>query len=207
MADDVQGALPTSMSQRSVSSTMLGRLRSQEQRAWEELVKLFGPVLYEWCRRSGLQPEEAADVSQDVFLSAAVNLHTFHRSTELGSFRGWLWTITQNKIRDHFRRQSHRPVAFGGTDAGKAFANIEAIDVDQMDSQTGFDSRQAIMRGTLEIIRSDFDERTWRAFWLMAIDDRSSAEVGEQLGMSKDAVRQAKRRVLKRLNEELNELV
>ena len=63
------------------------------------------------------------------------------------------------------------------------------------------------MRGALEITRNDFDQRTWRAFWLMSIDDRTSGDVGEQLGMSKDAVRQAKRRVLQRLREELDGMV
>ena len=80
-------------------------------------------------------------------------------------------------------------------------------DVDQVDEHTGFDSRQAIVRGTLDLIRNDFDERTWKAFWLMTVDNRASADVGEELGMKKDAVRQAKRRVLQRLREELDGMI
>ena len=33
------------------------------------------------------------------------------------SFRGWLWTITQNKIRDQFRYRQGAPQAEGGSDA------------------------------------------------------------------------------------------
>ena len=35
----------------------------------------------------------------------------FKRDSSDGSFRGWLRTITNNKIRDHFRRQSGKAAA------------------------------------------------------------------------------------------------
>jgi RNA polymerase sigma-70 factor (ECF subfamily) len=55
----------------------------------------------------------------------------------------------------------------------------------------------------LDIIRNDFEETTLKAFWGMAVDGRSSADVASDLGLSKEAVRRAKFRVLKRLREEL----
>lgn len=193
--------------QRSISSTMLSRLRSHDAQAWENLVTLFGPVLYKWCRRADLQPTDAADISQEVFQRVAAKLNDFHRSRANGTFRGWLWMITRNKILDHFRRHPHRPQAVGGTEAKIWVDDLVDADVDQVDEHTGFDSRQAIVRGTLDLIRNDFDDRTWKAFWLMTVDNRASADVGEELGMKKDAVRQAKRRVLQRLREELDGMI
>lgn len=193
--------------QRSISSTMLSRLRSHDAQAWENLVALFGPVLYKWCRRAELQPDDAEDISNEVFRVVFVKLNDFHRSRSSGTFRGWLWMITRNKILDHFRRQPNRPQAVGGTEAKMWIDDLVDADVDQVDEHTGFDSRQAIVRGTLDLIRNDFDERTWKAFWLMTVDNRASADVGEELGMKKDAVRQAKRRVLQRLREELDGMI
>jgi RNA polymerase sigma-70 factor (ECF subfamily) len=59
----------------------------------------------------------------------------------------------------------------------------------------------------LELIRPSFDDKTWAAFWRTTVDGRTSAEVGEELGMSNDAVRQAKRRVRRRFQQEFDWLM
>jgi RNA polymerase sigma-70 factor (ECF subfamily) len=53
-------------------------------------------------------------------------------------------------------------------------------------------------------MHSDFDQKTWQAFRRMAVDGHLSAEIAADLGMTKDAVRQAKCRVLRRLRDELD---
>ena len=58
----------------------------------------------------------------------------------------------------------------------------------------------------LELIRGEFEERTWQAFWLTAVEDRAAGDVALELGMSPGAVRVAKSRVLRRLREELGEI-
>ena len=59
----------------------------------------------------------------------------------------------------------------------------------------------------LELIRADFQEPTWQAFWQTAVENQTPAEVGPALGMSKAAVRQAKARVLRRLKEVVGDLI
>jgi RNA polymerase sigma-70 factor (ECF subfamily) len=56
----------------------------------------------------------------------------------------------------------------------------------------------------LEIIRDEFEDSTWEAFWRMTIQGQTSAEVADALGMNGSAVRQAKYRVLRRLRRELS---
>jgi RNA polymerase sigma-70 factor (ECF subfamily) len=58
---------------------------------------------------------------------------------------------------------------------------------------------------TLETIRDDFQERTFQAFWLVAMEDKPAREVAQQLGMTLAAVHQAKYRVAQRLREELGD--
>ncbi len=59
----------------------------------------------------------------------------------------------------------------------------------------------------LEQVRLQFEERTWQAFWKVAMEDRPAADVAAELGLSVTSVRQAKSRVLRRLKEELGELI
>jgi RNA polymerase sigma-70 factor (ECF subfamily) len=74
----------------------------------------------------------------------------------------------------------------------------------QADPVTGM---AGLVRRALELIRRDFEEQTFRAFWRTAVDDRTAAEVATELGTTVDAVYQAKSRVLRRLREELGSLM
>jgi len=63
-----------------------------------------------------------------------------------------------------------------------------------------------LARRAVALMQTDFEERTWRAFWLAAVEHQPPASVAEQLGMSTAAVYMAKSRVLRRLREELDGL-
>ena len=58
----------------------------------------------------------------------------------------------------------------------------------------------------LELIRGEFEERTWTAFWRTAVEGQAAKDVAADLSMSPGAVRVAKSRVLHRLREELGDL-
>jgi RNA polymerase sigma-70 factor (ECF subfamily) len=59
----------------------------------------------------------------------------------------------------------------------------------------------------VELVRGEFEERTWQAFWLTTIDGRAPAALADELGMTSAAIRQAKSRVLRRLKQEMGELL
>jgi len=63
------------------------------------------------------------------------------------------------------------------------------------------------LRQALTWTEGDFEERTWRAFCLVRLENRDPAEVGAELGLSAAAVRKACYRVQKRLRDELDGLV
>ena len=184
------------------SPSLLARAHANQAGAWERLVELYAPLVYHWCGRAGLGKEDTADVFQEVFRAVAGHLGGFHRDRPGDSFRGWLRTITRNKIRDHFRGIQDEPLAAGGTDAQQrmqAVASPELLDDDP--SEEDVVRRQ--MRRALELIKDEFEERTWQAFWKVQMEDRGTDEVGTELGMTAAAVRKAKFRVLRRLREEV----
>ena len=186
----------------SVSTTLLERIRARQPEAWQRLVELYGPVVFLWCRQSGLLINDAADVVQQVWMAVAKNITKFHRQWPGDSFRGWLRAITRNEIRNRFHGLGPRPE--GGTEARKRLEQV-ADRVPASAEQTSH-TDSSLTLGVLERIRAQFEPRTWQAFWRMAVDGRSSAEVAAELGMTKHSVRQAKFRVARRLREELGEL-
>lgn len=186
----------------SISSTLLDRARQMQPEAWGRLVQVFGPVVYRWCRQSGLPAHDAADVVQEVFVSVSRGIAGFQRSEPQDSFRSWLATITRNRVRDYFRRQTRQPPAQGGSEGMARLQDVP--DVEQSVSTDGLEGE--VTRQVVGLVRAEFEDRTWRAFWLTTVDQRQAAVVASELGMSVAAVYQAKSRVLRRLRQQLKEL-
>jgi RNA polymerase sigma-70 factor (ECF subfamily) len=55
----------------------------------------------------------------------------------------------------------------------------------------------------MERVKGEFQENTWRAFWLTAVEGVAASEVAAQTGMSLGAIYVAKSRVLARLREQV----
>jgi RNA polymerase sigma-70 factor, ECF subfamily len=167
--------------------------------------RLYCPLVYRWARQQGLQDADAADVVQEVFRTVATRIDTLHRDQPGGSFRGWLSTITRNKLGDHFRRVAGRTNATGGSDAQAQLQQHPAAPLDGSSNVSGFDVDTGILHRTLEIIRPEFEDRTWQAFWRLAVAGHPAADIAQDLGMTARAVRQAKYRVLQRLRREFDD--
>ncbi len=189
----------------SVSSTLLERLKARRPEAWERLVDLYGPVVYRWCRWSGVWAGDVPDVVQEVFTAISTHIADFRRQRPGDSFTGWMRTITRSKVSDHFRRQQGHQQAQGGTDAQEAMLRIRHRPAPGFDNPPGADA--AILPHALELVRAEFENRTWEAFWRAVIEGQLPAHVAEDLGMSVQAVYKAKSRVLRRLRGELGELL
>lgn len=186
--------------------TLLSQVRANEADAWDRLVDLYAPLIQHWCRRSNLSSEDTADVFQEVFRSVAEHIESFRRDRAGDTFRGWLRTITSNKIRDHFRRVSGQATAEGGSVAQQRIGElVDPLTSDEDSSE--LDILRKSVHQMLEWIRGDFEPRTWNAFWQCQVEERSTDEIAEQLEMTPAAVRKAKYRVLRRLREELDGLL
>jgi RNA polymerase sigma-70 factor, ECF subfamily len=188
----------------SISSSLLEGIKSRRPEAWTRLVALFGPVAYRWCRLAGVPRDDASDLIQDVFAAVALHVAAFRRDRPGDSFTAWLRTITNNKIRDYYRARRGRAVAQGGTDAQERF--LQVPDLPEPSAATDpQEVRGLIMPIGLEMIRGEFEDRTWEAF-RRAIEGQAPAEIAADMGMSIQAVYQAKSRVLRRLRRNFEEL-
>lgn len=67
--------------------------------------------------------------------------------------------------------------------------------------------RHHVFSRAVELMRTDFDEKTWKACWALVVDGKSGSEVAVEFGLTLDAVYAAKSRVLRRLRQELQGLM
>ena len=200
------------------SMSLLAHVKSHDVTAWQQLVDLYSPLVYYWCQKSGLPDQEIRDVFQDVFCSIAKNINQF-QPKKSGTFRGWLRTVTRNKVIDHLRKSQKEPFPIGGT-AGKLYFE-QLAETDESVSDNSNDTNRAalesdfakgeemihheLLKKALSAVRSSFQEQSWKAFWMVAVDGKDASEVAIELGMRPGTVRVAKSRVLKRLREYLGD--
>jgi len=198
------GSDPSSATNRS----LLQHVQAGSPDAWDRLVNLYAPLVLGWCRHGELQTADTADIVQEVFLAVATHVSGFRKQRPSDTFRGWLRTITRNKIHDHFRRLGREPGGEGGTEAGLRLTQVpESIAAERPEDPNEIEvsAERGLFRRALASIRGEFEPRTWQAFWSTTIEGRSPKDVASDLAMTAGAVRVAKSRVLQRLRDELGD--
>ena len=69
------------------------------------------------------------------------------------------------------------------------------------------DYQRRITAMAMERVKSEFQTKTWDAFWRTAVQDESATDVGRVLSMSPGAVYVARSRVLARLKIEVKSMI
>jgi len=178
------------------STQLLKQLASAgNQRAWEEFVTRYRPMLVRYGRRVGLSAADADDFAQNTLMAFAESYRNGRYDRSRGRLRDWMWGIARRQLaalrrgeRRAARQRERAPVA----------ASPEGL-------HASFDDewRRAVISACLEQVRLTVEERTFRAFELFALQGAPAAVVAEQLELTENAVFQAKRRVLRKLREAL----
>ncbi len=75
---------------------------SGDAAAWQEIVQQYNRRIYNICYRFSGSPDDAADLTQEVFIKMYRTLSTF--DTTRASFMTWVTTVTRNLLVDHFRK-------------------------------------------------------------------------------------------------------
>ena len=191
------------------SLSLIEQARTDDPDAWRRLCDIYSPMVYGWARRAGLKEEDAADIVQDVFRIVARTIGRFRNDRPGDTFRGWLLTITRNEIRGWIRRHTKQPAqGVGGSEAKVALEQIPdwvVSDVNAEEFPVDQTTQQELIRRAAELVRRDFEPRTWQAFWRSAVEGHDTSEIAAELQLTPNAVRQAKFRVLARLRETLSD--
>jgi len=169
--------------------------------AWQEFMRLYGPVVYGFARKRGLQDADAADLMQDVMRSVSTAIGRLDYDRNQGTFRGWLFTITRNRVFNFLSARRIRPQASGDTSTHQLLethpTESDGTDVWEVEYQRRLASL------AMERVKREFTENTWQAFWLTAVEGKSAVDISKQIGLSPGAIYVAKSRVLARLKQEV----
>mgnify|MGYP001954816358 CR=1 FL=1 len=169
---------------------------------WREFAMIYRPLIYRVAVSKGLQHADAEDLAQDVLVKVEKSLDSYDPA--LGGFRSWLYQITRNLVVNHLTRRKE-PNGSGDSKIQQLLSQKPQKD-DPTESLFQLEYRRARFQQAASIVRSEFTEPTWTAFWLTAVELQSIQIVAEKLGKSQGAVRVARCRVLDRIRVAVSEL-
>ena len=185
--------------------TLLFRIRDQE--AWGRFIDLYAPLVYGFLRKRGLQDADSADLTQDVLRQVAAAAQSLEYDAKRGSFRSWLFTVVQNRLTDHWRKEGGREHAAGDSESVLRLNELPQPGCLDASAEWEANYERQLFHYAANIVKQDFTPATWQAFWLTAVDGQPGRDVAEKLGLSVAAVYLAKGRVMTRLKDQVKLLV
>ncbi len=187
-------------------ASLLLRLRDgSDGDAWREFVHLYGPVIYGFARKRSLQDADAADVMQDVLRSVSSAVHRLEYDPVRGSFRGWLFTVTRNKVFNFMEGRSRRVQGSGDSRMQQRLEQQASAD-GELAADWEANYQRALAARAMERVKGEFQAATWDAFLQTAVEGRTPAQAAARVGLSVGAVYVAKSRVIARLRQEIERL-
>jgi len=187
-------------------ASLLARLGDPEDRAaWQQFVELYGSLVYGFARQRCLQDADAADLTQEVFLAIAQVAGRWNYDPRQGSFRGWLYGLTRNKIARFLQSRQGQAQGSGDSDLHQRLAEEPNRGADP-EAAWEREFQQHVFRLAAARIEDNFSPTTWQAFWQTAVEGKSGAVVAAELGLSVGAVYVARSRVLARLTDQIQQM-
>ena len=186
--------------------TLLDRLKRRgdgRESAWREFDAAYRPRILGFARRSGATAGEAEDVAQDV-MAGFFRVSGGFEYDPRQSFRGYLFAAAHNALRRRRQREGRQPRTTAAGDAPDVLPDRAVAEQTWNDVWALEQLNRAIANVRSHYADSrDADLRTFDAFHRTFLEQRGTAEVAAELGMSEASVRQARRRVTERLRQEL----
>jgi len=159
---------------------LIERCLKGDQRAWDEIVRLYWRKVFNVAYKFVGRQDEAEDLAQDIFLKLFKSLKTFDRRA---NFSTWLISVSRNLCIDHYRsmRREHDVVTHD-------------VDVVSLARPSALDSPQVALerRDRVALLRAALDKlapslRT--AVMLRDIQELSYQEIAEKLGVPEGTVK------------------
>jgi RNA polymerase sigma factor (sigma-70 family) len=192
-------------------NSLLTRLKNwDDSEGWKRFFDTYWRLIYRAAIKSGLSDAEAQDVVQETVLSVAKKVTSFKYDPALGSFKGWLMTLTRWRITDQMRKRvRHEPCPPQSLDDLAQTDSLEALPDEQgfnLDAIWDAEWKQNLMKAAVERVKRKVDARQYQLFDLYAIKGWPVADVAKTLGVSEFQVYKAKSRIAALIRQEMETL-
>lgn len=178
-----------------------------QQQEWQQFYAAHSAAIFRQAKRKGFQDADANDVTQDVMVSLVRKRG--HYDPDKGTVENWVFIVAKNAIVNHAKRRQIQGYGVGPSgESGKQLSELQndpllKIAAPEIEQNWDQEYEQNRFLQAAERVQHEFNKRTWKAFWLTAVEGLTARAAGKKLKMSSGAVYVAKSRVVARLREEI----
>lgn len=202
----VQARAVADMNALETRATLLYRLRdTSDQEAWRQFASIYTPLVYQYALKNGLQDADAADVAQETMCNVVRVICDFEYDPNRGSFRGWLLTVVRNSLRKRFRLATNQSCGSGDTAVHELLHQTPDTSF-SADAAWDREYELWLFHKVANWIKTEFQSKTWDAFWKTTVDGLDVNTVAKELSMTCGAIYIARSRVLTRIRSEIERI-
>lgn len=153
--------------------SLIVRLKDQRNDlAWTEFVRAYEPFLMRLVQKQGTPERHAADVTQQLLLTIAKSVHGWSPDGKVASFRRWLGCVARHVVIKFMTGERKQIEGQGGSEF---LTLLEEVTDASIDAEQVKRYEQELILWAAELVRGEFRENSWRAFWETEVEGRSVA--------------------------------
>jgi RNA polymerase sigma factor (sigma-70 family) len=179
--------------------SLLSRIKDPEDReSWKVFFDRYAPLIYGVAMKSGLSAIEAQEAVHETMITVSKKIPGFKYDPAIGSFKGWLMTITHWRIKDQLRKRQRDAAALRSNATSTGTTMIERIadpEASQLEKLWDEEWQRHIMEQALARVKRKVKPRHYQIFDLCAIKNWPLKKVAESLGVNIGQVYLARHRV------------
>lgn len=195
---------PTSLTTMTSSWLLQELKKPQNHTAWEQFVGRYRPMLIGYCQRFGFRGADAEDIAQVILSTFAQAYQDGKYDRDKGRLRHWLFGIARNQLLAATRKRGREVNVAGNPDQTDFF--VQLPDEQHMTQVWDAQWRDGVLAECLKQVRHEVDDKTYQAFELFVRTEWPARKVAEHLDITENAIFCAKRRILRRMRELIEQI-
>lgn len=186
-------------------SELIRAAQRGDQRAFEQLVRLYDQNVLRLAMNLLRSPEDANDIYQEAFLRVYKNLHSFRFDC---SFHTWLYRIVTNLCLDALRKRRVRREEDTVVETSEGF--LDRMDTVEEVRAHGDPQRQLLsrqLRGRIREVLDGLTPRERAVFEMRHYQGLRLRAIGDMLGTSEEAAKNCLFRATQKMRAALGDFV
>ena len=185
--------------------SLIVRLKDQRNElAWTEFVCAYEPFLSRLVQRQGTPDRHVPDITQQLLIAIAKSVNGWRPDGREASFRRWLGRVARNVVIKFMTREKKQVTGQGGSDFLKL---VELTSDDTPDEERSKQYEHELILWAAELVRSEFRDTSWRAFWATQVDGRSVVDVARELSVTPGSIYMSRSRIFARIRSHIAEVM
>lgn len=181
----------------------------EDERSWKDFFDTYWRLIYWSAIKAGCSDTEAQEVVQETVICVVRQMEHFRADPTVGSFKGWLLSITRCRVADQLRLRAR--TRYGGlseqTDADTAPDQPQEESLSaQFEEYWQAEWERNIMAAAIDRLREKVSPQQFKIFHLAVVKQLSVIEVAHALSVNAAQVYLAKHRVGRMLKREVRDL-